>query len=232
MCFVGDNERPQVSSALVRFSRIDDFLFDKTENKQHLRVRHRIVLIRKKRLKIEVDKVCIDFERGRRVPNVRISAVYKFLQVQFRRAHIAQGQIVHFLLVLLLQYCKQVGKQRKVLCFEVRTIGRFGDAFSLIRFHNEIIDEFDNVRARAHKHDFEETFKHFQVRIERNRRLGGRSVLRQYLIDMERIDSAFFRVADVYQITRQIFCQGQVLGFGIENDYPRIVCPLVCDERL
>ena len=70
------------------------------------------------------------------------------------------------------------------------------------------------------------------MRIERNRRLGGRSVLRQYLIDMERIDSAFFRVADVYQIARQIFCQGQVLGFGIENDYPRIVRPFVCDERL
>lgn len=167
-----------------------------------------------KRLKIEVDKVCIDFERGRRVPNVRISAVYKFLQVQFRRAHIAQGQIVHFLLVLLLQYCKQVGKQRKVLCFEVRAVGRFGDAFSLIRFHDEIIDEFDNVRARAHKNDFEETFKHFQVRIERNRRLGGRSVLRQYLIDMERIDSAFFRVADVYQIARQIFVKVRYSASG------------------
>ena len=41
-------------SALVSLSCIDNFLLNETENKQHLRVRYDVVLIRKQALEIEI----------------------------------------------------------------------------------------------------------------------------------------------------------------------------------
>ena len=59
MRLVRDDERMQVCPALILLPRIDNFLFDKTEDKQHLRVCHDVVLVRKQALKIEVNQVCV-----------------------------------------------------------------------------------------------------------------------------------------------------------------------------
>ena len=100
MRLVGDDKRSQIFPALVRFPCIDDFLLYKTENKQHLRVRHGVILVCKQRLKVKVYQVGVYFQRRRRVPNIRISAAYEFLQIQLRRSHIPQCHAVRFFLVL------------------------------------------------------------------------------------------------------------------------------------
>lgn len=56
---IRNDKRMQVCSALVLFPRIDNFLFNKSENEQHLRVRHDVVLVCEQALKIEVYKVSI-----------------------------------------------------------------------------------------------------------------------------------------------------------------------------
>ena len=100
MRLVSDNKRSQILSAFVRFPCVDDFLLDKTENKQHLRVGYGVILVCKQRLKVKVNQIGIHFQRRRRVPNIRISAAYEFLQIQLRRSHITQSQTVRFFLVL------------------------------------------------------------------------------------------------------------------------------------
>ena len=70
------------------------------------------------------------------------------------------------------------------------------------------------------------------MRVERYYRICGQAVLGKNFIDMKRVDSALFRITHVDKITRQVFRQGQILGFGIENNHSRIVRPLVCDKRL
>ena len=69
------------------------------------------------------------------------------------------------------------------------------------------------------------------MRVERYDRICGQAVLGKNFIYMERVDSALFCIADVDKIARQVFRQGQILGFGIEYNYPRIVRPLVCYKR-
>ena len=44
------------------------------------------------------------------------------------------------------------------------------------------------------------------MRIERYDRIGRQAVLGKNFIDMERVDSALFCIADVDKITRQVFC--------------------------
>ena len=88
MRLVRDDKRSQILSAFVCFPCVDDFLLNKTENKQHLRVGYGVILVCKQRLKVKVYQIGIHFQRRRRVPNVRISSVYKFLQIQLRRSHI------------------------------------------------------------------------------------------------------------------------------------------------
>ena len=100
MRLVSDDKRSQVLPALVRFPCVNDFLFYKTENKQHLRVRYGVILVSKQRLKVKVYQVGVYFQRRRRVPNIRISAAYELLQIQLRRPHIPQSQTVRFFLVL------------------------------------------------------------------------------------------------------------------------------------
>src|SRR5699024_3177317 len=85
---VRNDERSQMRSALVSLSCIDNFLLNETENKQHLRVRYDVVLVRKQALEIEVYKVCVRLQRGRRVPYIRIPARHKLLQIQLCRSHI------------------------------------------------------------------------------------------------------------------------------------------------
>ena len=100
MRFVTNDKRSQIFPAFVRFPCVDDFLLYKTENKQHLRVGYGVILVCKQRLKVKVNQVGIHFQRRRRVPNIRISAAYEFLQIQLRRPHIPQCQAVRFFLVL------------------------------------------------------------------------------------------------------------------------------------
>ena len=100
MRFVGDDKRSQILPALVRFPCVDYFLLNKTEHEQHLRVGYGVILVCKQRLKVKVNQVGIHFQRRRRVPNIRISAAYEFLQIQLRRPHIPQSQAVCFFLVI------------------------------------------------------------------------------------------------------------------------------------
>ena len=69
------------------------------------------------------------------------------------------------------------------------------------------------------------------MRIERNLRVGRRSVLGEYLIDMERIDSPLSRVAHIDDVAAKISGERQILRFGVKDDNPCSVCPLVGDER-
>ena len=100
MRLVRDDKRSQVLPAFVCFPCVDDFLLNKTENKQHLRVRYGIVFIRKQRLKVKINQVGVYFQRRRCVPNIRISTVHELLQIQLCRPHITQSQAVRFFLVL------------------------------------------------------------------------------------------------------------------------------------
>ena len=161
MCLIRNDKRMQVCSALVFLPRIDNFLFDKPEHEQHLGVRHDVVLVCEQTLKIEVYKVCVRTQSGRRVPDIRISARNKLLQVQFRRAHIAQCQTIHTSLVLGLQCFKQIGKEREVVGRERRTVRTLRDTHSFIGFHDKVIDEFNDIDGRVCKHDFEKALQHF-----------------------------------------------------------------------
>ena len=227
MRLVADNHCVQVFPVSVHLPCVDNLLLDKPEHQQHLRVRHDVVLVRKQALKVKVYDARVRFQRGRRVPDVRIPARDELLQVQLRRAHIPQGQAVHALLVLCLQRFEQVRKQRKVLRPEIRAIRRFRNALPLIRFHDKVVDKLNDVLRRPDKHDLEKALQHLQVRVERNDGIGGRSLFREYLINMERIDSSLLCVAHVDDIPLEIPRQSEVLRFWIAYDHPRVVRPFV-----
>ena len=227
MCLVADDHRVQIFSVSVKLSCVDDFLLDKPEHQEHLRVRNDIVLICKQALKVKIYDARVRFQRGRRVPDIRIPPAYKFSEIQFRRAHIAQSKAVHTFLIFCLQRFEQIRKQREVLRFEIRAIRRFRDALPLIRFHDKVIDEFDHVLRRADKHDLEKALQHFQMRIERDDGIGGRALFREYLIDMERIDTPLLRVAHVDDVPFQISRKRQIFCFGIAYDHPCVVRPFV-----
>ena len=69
------------------------------------------------------------------------------------------------------------------------------------------------------------------MRIERNLRVGRRTVLGEYLIDMERIDSPLSRVAHIDDVAAKISGERQILRLRVKDDNSRSVCPLVGDER-
>ena len=130
-----------------------------------------------------------------------------------------------------MQRFEKIGKQREVIRGERRTVSVFRNTHSLVSFHDKIIDKFNDIDGRVRKHDFEKRFKHFQVCIERNLRVCGRAVLREYFIDMERIDAPFLCIAHVDDVPAQIPCKRQILGFGIKHNHSRAVRPFVSDER-
>ena len=78
-----------------------------------------------------------------------------------------------------MQRFEKVGKQREVVRGERRTVGILRDTHSLISFHHKVIDEFDDIDGRIRKYDLEKRFKHFEVRIERDLRVGGRAIFRE-----------------------------------------------------
>ena len=65
------------------------------------------------------------------------------------------------------------------------------------------------------------------MRIERDDGVGGRTLFREYLIDMEGIDTSLLCVAHVDNVSFQISCKRQILCFRIAYDHPCVVRPFV-----
>ena len=181
-------------------------------------------------MKVKIYYVRIRGQRRRRVPDVRISPRNKLLKIQFRRAHIPRRHRIHGSCIFAFQRFKQIGKQRKFLRFQLRTISRFVYPLFRIGFHDEIVDKLYHIVACARKHDPEKRFEHFQVRIERDLRVCGRAVLREDLINMEGIDSSLFRIPHIQNIPFQITRQSQVFRFRITDNDAGAVRPFVQNQ--
>ena len=79
MPLINDYQCPLILSVPIFLTRIDNFLFDKPKYQKHLSVRYYVIFISKQTLEIEIYQSRIRFKRGRRVPYIRIPAVYEFL---------------------------------------------------------------------------------------------------------------------------------------------------------
>ena len=98
---------------------------------------------------------------------------------------------------------------------ERRAVGILRDTHSLVSFHHKAVDEFDDVHGRIRKYDLKEALQHFQVCVECDLWVCGRTVLREYFINMKRIDPPFLCIAHVDDVTAQIAGEREVFGFGI-----------------